>query len=80
MPRIKKYYVDLPKLILYDALDKLMFGYVMGIQDGMPSLSLKRSMEMFMDKYNLNEDNYPLEQGLHTWYKMFESYRDFRKT
>jgi len=80
MPRDKKFYIDIPKMYRYDTIDKLMFGYIMGIQDGMPSLTLKRGMEMFMDKYNLDEDNYPMEQGLQTWYRMFESYREYRKT
>ena len=79
MPKKKKYYVDLPKLILYDTLDKLMFGYVMGTMDTLPSVSLKIAMERFIETYQLHEDNYPFDQGLATWYRMFDSYREWRK-
>lgn len=80
MPKKKKYYVNLPKLILYEALDLLMFSYIMGMQRGMPSATLKKCMELFIDDYNLNEDNYPMEQALQTWYRMHKMYVVFRKT
>ena len=80
MPKKKQFFINLPKLVLFDTLDNNMFGYIMGMKKAMPSLTLKRCMEMFMDDYNLSEDNYPLEQGLQTWYRMFNAYKEFRKT
>lgn len=79
MPKAKKYYIDTPKFILYDALDKSMFAYVMGIRDALPSVTLHRAIELFMDKYCLHEDNYPMEQAKQTWYRMHESYKLYRK-
>lgn len=79
MPKRKKYYIDFPKLLLYEAFDHLMFSYILGMQRGMPSATLKKCMELFMEDYNLNEDNYPMEQALQTWYRMFKSYVIFRK-
>lgn len=80
MPKRKKYYIDIPKLLLYDTLDKLMFGYVMCGRRTLPSASLKMLVEAFMEDYNLCEDDYPVEQALQTWYRMFDSYRkEWRK-
>lgn len=79
MPKDKKIYINIPKFYRYDAIDKLMFGYVMGIRDVLPSVTIHRALEIFMDKYNLNEDNYPMDQAKQTWYRMFESYKEYRK-
>lgn len=79
MPKKKKFYIDLPKMVLFDTLDNSMFGYVLGMQRAMPSVSRRKCIELFMEDYNLNEDNYPLEQAMQTWYRMMEAYRKFRK-
>lgn len=80
MPKKKKFYVDVPKMLLYETLDNHLFAYVMGMQRALPSATLQRSIELFMEDYNLHEDNYPLDQAKQTWYRMLESYRVFRKT
>lgn len=80
MPKKKKYYVNLPKLLLYEALDHLMFSYIMGMQRGMPTATIKRCMELFMYDYNLHEDNYPMDHAFSTWYRMHKSYVEFHKT
>jgi len=80
MSKPKKYYMDVPKMLLYETLDNHLFAYIMGMQRGMPSATLQRTIELFMEDYNLNEDNYPLDQAKQTYYRMLESYRKFRKT
>ena len=80
MPKKKKLYVDVPKLLLYETIDHLLFAYIMGVQEIAPTASLQKSVELFMERFNLNEDNYPLDQAKQTWYRMLESYREFRKT
>jgi len=79
MPKKKKLYIDYPEFLLYEVLDHCMFCYILGIQDAMPSTRLNEAMEMFMDKFNLNEDIYPLDQGLRIWYRMHSSYVKMRK-
>lgn len=79
MPKDKRFYVDTPKLLRWDSLDKFMFGYVMGMQRALPGNQLNKCMEMYMDDFLLNEDNYPLDHGLMMWYRMLKSYRTYRK-
>ena len=67
MPKKKKYYIDVPKLIMYEALDLLMFSFVIGMKRGMPTVTLKRCVELFMDDYNLCEDNYPMDHARKAW-------------
>jgi len=79
MPKKKKLYIDFPEFLLHEVLDHCMFSYILGLQDAMPSIQLNQAMEMFMDKFNLCEDIYPLDQGLRTWYRMHEKYVKIRK-
>ena len=79
MARRKPFYVNTKKLMMYDSLDKLMFGYVLGMQRALPGNKLNRCVEMFMDEFNLHEDNYPLDHGLQTYYRMLKSFQEYRK-
>lgn len=80
MPKRKKAYIDIPKFLTSQALDIAMFCYILGVQRGMPSITLKRAMELFMEDCNLTEDDYPLDLGLRMWYRMHKRYVEFRKT
>ena len=79
MPKKKKLYVDLPKLLLYEAVDHCLFSYVLGMQRAIPTVSLAKALDMFLEEFNLSEDEYPLEHAKITWYRMMEDYKDFRK-
>jgi len=80
MPKEKQYYIDLPKMLKADSLDKLMFAYILGMQRALPGQSLTRCMDMFMEDFLLHEDNYPKDHGLQAYYRMLKFYRIYRKT
>ena len=63
MPKEKRYYINIDKLMKYDALDKFMFAYVLGMQRALPSNPLNKCIEMFMEDFMLHEDIYPLIHG-----------------
>jgi len=79
MPKKKKLYTNVPKLLLYEAVDHCLFAYVTGMQRAMPSVSLTKALELFMEEFNLTEDEYPLDHARLTWYRMMKDFRDFRK-
>lgn len=79
MPKKKKLYVDMPKLLLYEAVDHCLFSYVLGMQRAMPSVGIAKAVELFIEEFGLDEDTYPLEHAKITWYRMVEDYRNFRK-
>ena len=79
MPKKKRYYVDMPKMILFEMIDHHMFAFIMATKNALPSVTFKRAMEIFMETYNLHEDIYPMEQAYQTYYRMFEAYRELRK-
>ena len=79
MPKKKKLYVDYPDFLLHETLDHCMFAYILGLQRGLPTVTLHRSMELFMEDFNLNEDIFPLEFGKATWYRMHPKYVKLRE-
>lgn len=79
MPKKKKYYVNLPKLLIHEPLDLIMFGYQLGAKDALPSAEIRKIGEMFMDTFNITEDEYPLEGALQNYYRMFKKYVEMRK-
>lgn len=78
MPKKKKYYVNLPKLLIHEPLDLIMFGYQLGAKRALPSAEIRRIAELFMDDFNLSEDDYPMDQGIQSYYRMFHKYVEMR--
>ena len=84
MPKKKKYYVNLPQLLIHEPLDLMMFGYHMGAKRALPTAETRRIAELFMEDFNLCEDDYPLDQSIQSYYRLHKKYvqlrEDFNKT
>ena len=80
MPKRKKLYVEFPEFYVGEIIDMLLFMYVFGLQRGLPSVSIKRAVELFLEDMNLSEDEYPLDNAYRTWYRMHKKYVKLRKT
>ena len=78
MPKEKPIVIDTPKLLKRNILDALMFGYVIGTRV-MPSITIKRAIEMFMDDFSLGEDDYPLTSAYTVFYQMFNEFKTYKK-
>jgi len=79
MPQTKPIIKGVPRLYRMQAVDHMMFGYVMGMMTALPGLSVKRCVESFMQEFDLCEDNYPLDSAHVHFYKMFKEFRAVRK-
>jgi hypothetical protein len=80
MPKIKGLYVNLPRLLMADTVDKLMLGYVIGFRvhsKPFPVMQVRRAIEQFMIDFGLSEDDYPLESAQVTFYRLLKQYRKF---
>jgi hypothetical protein len=78
MPKKKKLYANMEKLLVKEAIDHLMFGYIICGRRTLPSVSLKHMMECSMEDFCLGEDDYPLDLAIQNWYRMFKEYVEFR--
>ena len=61
MPKEKPLMGSIQKLYKRRAEDLMMFGYVMGMQKGLPSVSVPRCIEQFMKDFDLADHDYPID-------------------
>ena len=63
MPKEKEFKLDIPSLYKKSAEDLLMFGWIYGQKQIVPSVSIKKSIELFMNFCNLSEDEFSVESA-----------------
>jgi hypothetical protein len=56
-----------------------MFGYVLGVTSALPSVTIKKAIELFMEDFNISEDDYSYDSARARFYEYYEQYREFRK-
>ena len=72
----KGYLYSIHKFYTYQALDLVMFGYVLGATRTLPTLSVNKAIEMFLDDFNLCEDEYCVEAARASYYRIMKSLRE----
>ena len=75
MPRYKPIVINCAKLLRHDKLDSMMFGYVIGVTNILPSVPITKALELFMRDFNLSEDEYSMDSAMNMYYKMFKEFR-----
>lgn len=58
MPKKTKIKMDLPKICQMHTLDILLYAHVSAIMEFAPGVSLKAAINNFINKYNINEDDW----------------------
>jgi len=72
----KGYLYSIHRFYQYQALDLVMFGYVLGATKTLPSLPITKAVEMFLSDFNLCEDEYCLETARFTFYRILKSLKE----
>jgi hypothetical protein len=80
MPKEKGIISDVPRLYKVQALDNIMFGYVLGMKTALPSLSIERCVDSFMQEFDLSEDEYSRDSALCQFYRYFDLMRKIRRS
>lgn len=82
MPKKKGFYINLPKFVTRDALDKIMFGFVLGYKYRgiIPIMLVKEAIMKFQEEFNLTDDEYPLDSAVVTFYNILKEYQEFVKS
>lgn len=80
MPKKKGIYVSLPDILYRDAIDKLLFGYVMGFRNRNLGkiLEVREACQRFMEDFNISEDQIDLDSAVKSFYRMFKEYQQIR--
>ena len=79
MTKAKPIIINCEKLLRHDKLDSLMFGYVLGVTNILPSVPILKALELFMRDFNLSEDEYNMDSAQSKFYVMHKEFREFRK-
>ena len=70
MTKRKPMAAEIPRLYQRNAEDLLMYGYVVGMQKALPSVTTKKCIELFMDDFGLYEDIYSFDCAYATFMKL----------
>lgn len=72
----KGYKLNIHKFYTFNALDHVLFGFVLGMTQALPSVSINKAVEMWLERFNLCEDSYCLEAARQTYYRILKSLQD----
>ena len=72
----KQIRLNIHKFYTFNSLDHILFGYVMGVTQALPSVSVNKAVEMWLDRFNLCEDVLCLEAARQTYYRILKSLQD----
>lgn len=67
MTKQKPIIQSIPSLYKRSAEDLIMYGYVLGMQKGIPTASTQKCIDMFMKEFNLSEEDYPRDSACVTF-------------
>jgi hypothetical protein len=83
MPKEKDLYVKLqiPKILYRQTVDQWMFAYVHGYRhiSPIPILQVKAGIEAFMVDFGLEEDYYPVDSAVVTFFRMYGESKEIVK-
>jgi len=74
MPKEKNFKNEIPALYKKNAEDLLMYGWVTAQKAIVPSLSVSKSIKLFMDHFNISEDDMSLETAQMVYNRLNETF------
>lgn len=79
MVKHKDYYINIPKALRQQTLDNWMFAFVLGVRTALPSVTISNAVSIFMQKFNLTEDEYPLDSAVVIYNRCMNNWHDYEK-
>lgn len=79
MPKCKNYLLNVQKFYRFQTFDHIMFGYVQGLRKALPSMTLSDAILMFLDSFEIQEDNYCFDTAKQTYYRILNSIIEMTK-
>lgn len=75
MARQSKAIISIPKIYRSETIHNLMFAYVMGVTDTVPTINRSTAINEFRLRFGLKEEDYPTESALTIYNRMFKNYQ-----
>jgi hypothetical protein len=73
MPKCKNYLISIAKFYKFQTFDHLMFGYIQGLRKALPGMTITEALRIFLDSFEIDEDEYCFETAKHTYYRLLSS-------
>ena len=73
MARCKSYLVNIPRFYKFQTIDHIMFGYVHGLRRIVRTMSVSEAIRIFLDSFQIDEDNYCFDTAKMTYYRILNS-------
>ena len=74
--RAKGYKLNIHKFYTFNTLDMVLFGYVLGVTQALPSVPINTAIAMWLERFNLCEDSYCHDAARQTYYRILKSLQD----
>ena len=74
MSKEKPFENRIPAFYKKNAIDLMLFAYVMGMRRGLPAVKIGKSIELFLNDFGLTEDDYPIESAIRTHTRITEDF------
>lgn len=74
MAKEKRIFFEVPSLYKRQCLDHILFGYIHGMRRALPSVSIQKSIIMFMEDNGIHEEDWPIETAEKAYHRMKKEY------
>lgn len=71
--------MSLPKFLTRKSFDLCMFGYIRGVKKNMPTVSVSKIVEQFMNDFNLDPDDFNTDSARVTYEQMNNEFMQMLK-
>lgn len=72
----KGYTLNIHKFYTFHALDHVLFGFVLGMTQALPGVSVNKAIELWLERFNLCEEVYCVEAARASYYRVLKSLKD----
>jgi len=81
MPKLKGIYLNLPRIVYGDAVEKILFGYVMGFRNRniLGVLEITEACRQFIIDFELSEEEWSEDICKQSFYRMYHRNSEFVK-
>ena len=70
MPTERRVFNRIKAIYQFQTLDTFMFAYVCGLRDHIPTTGIRRAIEIFLNRFDISEDEYSLDYAVQVYYKI----------
>ena len=74
--RIKGYLSNIHTFYTFQTFDHIAFGYIQGLRRALPTITVTKSIETFLEDFGLCEDVYCFDSAKQAYYRILKALRD----